>query len=120
MQSQLKKRVLICGGREFTDYVRLCSVMEYVSAWLHPEMCIIHGGARGADSLASRWAKEKGLPELRVDANWDFYGKKAGSIRNQWMLTYAMPDLVIAMPGGVGTQHMIAAAKKKGIDVYAC
>lgn len=68
--------------------------------------------------MAHVWAFFEGCPVIRMDANWDFYGKKAGPIRNTWMLKYATPDLVIAFPGGGGTADMVAQAEAAGIDVF--
>lgn len=94
------------------------SVMEYIRPWLAKDFCLIHGGARGLDINIHIWAFFEGCPVIRMDANWDFYGKKAGSIRNGWMLKYAVPDLVVAFPGGVGTADMIKQAQAARIDVF--
>ena len=34
------------------------------------------------------------------------------------MIEYAMPDLVIAFPGGTGTANMIKQSKAASIDVF--
>lgn len=56
---------------------------------------------------------------MRMDANWDFYAKRAGSIRNGWMLKWAQPELVIAFPGGIGTANMKEQAYQAGVPVHA-
>ena len=43
-----KKRILICGDRNYKDRRK---VQDYLNTILHTAF-IIHGGARGADSLA--------------------------------------------------------------------
>jgi hypothetical protein len=107
-------RILVCGGRDFSDY-------NLVSLTLNPYGCIdlkiIHGAAKGADSLAQRWAKDNGYPDEAYPANWDKYGKRAGYIRNVQMLNEGKPDLVIAFPGGKGTQMMINLAEAAGVPV---
>lgn len=107
-------KVLVCGGRDYADEEHLTAVLDRLYA-ADPEMCIIHGGAPGADTMAGQWAKERGLPVLQCDANWVYYGKAAGPIRNQWMLQYGQPDLVVAFPGGRGTADMVTRAKLAGI-----
>jgi len=82
------------------------------------EFVIISGGAPGADTLALEWASTYGIPTIEMEANWGFYSKAAGGIRNEWMLKWAQPDLVIAFPGGPGTRNMIHAAMDKGIPIY--
>ena len=114
----LKKRILICGGRDYADNSKFDQVMDSLLQHFDPCFCVIHGGARGADAMAAKWAEIIGRPTLSISANWNYYGKQAGHIRNQWMLDYAMPDLVIAFPGGVGTANMVRIARNGKIDVY--
>ena len=108
-------RVLVCGSRKWTDY----AVIERRMKALPPWTVIIEGEARGVDKAARLIAKHLGLEVVPFPADWDKYGKAAGPIRNQQMLDEGKPDLVLAypMPGSVGTQDMIARAKKAGIPV---
>lgn len=41
----------------------------------------------------------------------------AGYIRNAQMLSEGQPNIVIAFPGGKGTEMMVSLAKKKGVQV---
>lgn len=113
------ERILVCGGREFSDFNGLSRTLSECARFFAPDYVLIHGGARGADMLAHQWAFFQGCAVIRMDANWDYYGKRAGSLRNEWMLKYAKPDLVIAFPGGTGTKNMIDSATKAGVQVYA-
>ena len=103
---------LVCGGRDFQDAELLHGILDD-----RPVTAIVQGGARGADSLASRWAKRNGIPDIKVDANWDFYGKKAGGLRNGWMLNFIKVDIVLAFPGGTGTANMVKRAEAANIPV---
>ena len=114
----MKKRILICGGRKYADMDKVNSVMEQVRPYLDPLFCIIQGGAAGADRLGVAWAFFEGCPMIEMRANWDKYQNAAGNIRNRWMIDYAMPDLVIAFPGGPGTANMIKQARDAKIDVF--
>jgi hypothetical protein len=112
-------KVLVCGGRDFRDYNLLSTVLYAEDLFRDGISQIIHGGARGADTLAKQWAREHN-PEIpcRVFlADWEKHGRSAGPIRNQLMLKEGRPDLVIAFPGGRGTADMVARAKKAGIKV---
>lgn len=107
-------RVLVCGGR---DYNELAILFDYLDN-LNPEpTLIIEGGARGADYLAFRYASERMIDHLRFDADWNANGKAAGPMRNQRMIDEGKPDLVVAFPGGKGTQDMVSRAKKSGVEV---
>lgn len=107
-------RVLVCGSRHFKDYALLSSKLS--------EICIselIHGAARGADTLAGRFAEERGIPVKSFPADWATYGKAAGPIRNKQMLDEGQPELVVAFrySGSRGTQNMIDQAEKAGVPV---
>lgn len=105
---------LVCGGRDYSDGLTLYRFLDKNKERI---TAIVHGDALGADRLAGSWAKARGVPEIRVPAQWDFYDKKAGPIRNKWMLDFCKPEVVIAFPGGSGTKGMVKLAKAAGIRV---
>jgi hypothetical protein len=108
-------KVLICGGRDFTNAKIFKSLMEKYKKDITE---VIQSGARGADRLAKEWAIAEGIPQTEFSADWDLHGKAAGIIRNTRMLVEGQPDMVIAMPGGKGAENMINQACKAGLDVY--
>jgi phosphoribosylformylglycinamidine (FGAM) synthase-like amidotransferase family enzyme len=110
-------RVLVCGGRDFNDLDMLNRALDDLRL-MHYEIAIIQGGARGADHLASCWAKRNGIELHSYPADWNKHGKAAGPIRNQQMLDEGKPDMVIAFPGGRGTADMVARARKAGVRVH--
>lgn len=114
----MKQRLLICGGRKFYDYAFLCHHMGLVRPWCAARPLVIQGEATGADALAKRYARDQGLPCAGMPALWSNYGNRAGSLRNEWMLELLKPDLIVALPGGNGTAHMVKIATKAGIEVY--
>lgn len=105
--------ILVCGGREFSDYQLLSEVLNDYSK---SGLMIIHGGARGADSMAGKWAEANGVHSAEVRALWADYGKSAGFKRNSAMLNLK-PDLVLAFSGGVGTKMMVDLARRAGVEV---
>lgn len=110
------RRVLVCGGREYADWRTMSDVL-----WgIHHDTRIaeiIHGGARGADEMATRWATLADVPLSVIRADWQRHGTAAGPIRNQEMLDRLRPDLVIAFPGGRGTADMVRRAEAAGVEV---
>jgi len=76
---------------------------------------MIQGGATGADKLAKEYAQLNNIPYVEEKADWSL-GKKAGPIRNELMLKKYLPDLVIAFPGGRGTDNMVRLAKSYGVE----
>lgn len=105
--------LLVCGGRDYKDLERIVEVLEPIKDDID---ILIHGGAKGADSLCDLVAKELGIHTAQVDALWGYNGKAAGPIRNRIMLKLN-PEKLIAFPGGRGTTDMISAARSAGIEV---
>ena len=110
--SNMAEIVLVCGGRGYRDYRRVCEVLDGMKI-----DCLVHGGATGADLLAGEWAVGNGKPFIVVPANWEYYGKRAGPVRNAWMLRYIKVTRVVAFPGGRGTANMVKLAREAGIPV---
>lgn len=77
-----------------------------------PAVTIISGGARGVGSVAIDWVVMNWCQLVEFPADW-----AAGPIRNQRMLNEGKPDLVVAFPGGRGTEDMKKLARRAGIEV---
>lgn len=107
-------KLLVTGGRNLTDFQAVALTLDTLHAQT-PIALLIHGAARGADSLASAWAAYRNIQSHAYPANWDLHGKAAGHIRNQRMLTEGRPDAYLAFPGGRGTADMVARCRKQGI-----
>ena len=118
-------RVLVCGGRDYDNRERLFRVLDQAlqAATLSGKTFIlVHGGARGADTLADVWATDRKITDeggvVRVyAANWERDRKAAGPIRNKLMLTESKPHVIIACSGGNGTAHMMKIGRAAGVPV---
>lgn len=108
--------VLICGGRDYDDQKRVYDVLRRLVSE-NGTRVVIHGGCRGADTLAEMAASRLGVPTQVEYPDWERYGKVAGHIRNTKMLTQYKPDLVVAFPGGSGTAHTVRTARSLNIEV---
>ena len=111
-------KIIIAGSRDFYDYELLfekCS--EIISKMEAYGIQIVSGGAKGADILGEKFAREKGYGLARFIPKWEI-GKQAGMIRNAEMADYA--DVLIAFWNGSskGTVGMIRIAKKKGLKIH--
>lgn len=111
-------RVLVCGGRNYGNRIRVYQILDELLA-RHPNLMLIQGGARGADRLAKEWAMSRKVPNEEYPADWNKYGKAAGYRRNVVMADQLDPatDFVVAFPGGVGTQHMVNIAEGRLLQV---
>jgi len=108
-------KVLICGGRKFSDWVFLSDTLDRIHAERSFTL-VMHGAAPGADTLAESWAASRSIKVKRYPALWASYGRAAGAIRNRVMIDHC-PDLVIAFEGARGTADMIKLAEGRSIEV---
>lgn len=135
-------RVLVCGGRKYghkysrwplseqesndeflEEYKHIIHELNVLSVgWMRPEdmlpnCMIIAGDANGVDSVAIDWAVVNWCPFEVYKADWKKYGKAAGYFRNKRMLEEGKPNLVVAFPGGKGTNMMCKLAREAGVEV---
>lgn len=75
--------LLIAGSRDFTDYNLLEQLTDQALQNRAEQICIVSGGARGADTLAKQYATNKHYKYLEFKADWNTFGKSAGYIRNE-------------------------------------
>ena len=110
-----KRRVIIAGGRDITDYDLVLEAIEQSRFQID---VVVSGGASGVDSLGERFAEESDLDLTIFRADWQTYGRAAGPIRNRKMAENA--DALIAVWDGKsrGTKNMIETATKLGLHVY--
>lgn len=81
---------------------------------------IISGGAVGVDTLAEKYADERGIEKMIIYPNYELYGRSAPLIRNKLIVDNA--DLVIAFWDGEsrGTEYTISYAQRRKVpcEVY--
>lgn len=119
METKPTFKVIIAGGREFSDYALLCESCDKFLCQKHQthDIVVISGTARGADTLGERYAHERGYAVEKFPADWNRDGKAAGPIRNAQMAKVA--DTLIAFWDGQskGTANMIDQAKTRGLSI---
>jgi len=113
----MPKKILVCGGRDYRDAKLMFDKLDELTAPFRGKLTIIHGDARGADTVADIWARYRGHTPKPFPAKWKQYGTDAGKIRNQQMLDEGEPDLVICFHGGWGTLDMRTKAMSAGVKV---
>jgi hypothetical protein len=133
-------RVLVCGSRDYDDALVIETVLDELAAQ-HPDLVVVSGMARGADTVGAEWAKRTGRPLHPFPAAWQTHDregvvgttpircrcapdartcKPAGIRRNQKMLDDARPDLVVAFTSNLaasnGTRDMVTRSKAFGLE----
>lgn len=118
-------RVLVCGGRDYSDVRRLYTVMDEFYE-KYTITTVVTGAQRkhnannswvGADFLAQEWALSREIPYIGHPAEWSMRGNRAGPHRNGEILIMWLPERVIAFPGGRGTADMVVKARAAGLPV---
>lgn len=105
----------VIGSRGFEDWQFLCNIMGGFTC-----SAIISGGAKGADRLAAKYAKLKNIPLVEFIPDWEAFGKSAGFIRNEKIISAC--DEVIAFwdgkSAGTGASIKLAKKQKKNVHIF--
>lgn len=114
-------RLLVTGDRHWRDAFAVRDALEdFLDTYGHRDHVLIHGDARGADSIADVTGQLLGFRIERWPADWNLHGKRAGSIRNQQMLDTGV-DHCIAFHDDLGssrgTRDMVERCEKAGVSV---
>lgn len=107
-------RTIIAGSRSFNDAALLHKVCDALEP---PPSVVLHGLAKGADTLAAFWAAARGIPIEGFPAQWATHGKSAGRLRNEKMAATAERLVAFWDGSSPGTKHMIDTARRKGLVV---
>ncbi len=134
--------VLICGDRNWDDYKKILKTLKNEHT-KNPITYVVEGGQKtyngdtlqwdeihwfGADFQGKKAARELGFQTVECEALWNYYGKKAGPIRNQLQLNLALrlvedyDDMLVLsfhsdLAQSKGTADMVRRAKKAGVKV---
>ena len=102
-------KVAVVGSRSFENFELMCEELDKLEITE-----IISGGARGADSLAERYARDCEIKMTVIKPDWNRHGRAAGMLRNTDIVTGS--DLVVAFYNGYsrGTADSIKKAKAMG------
>ena len=108
-------RLLVFGSRDWTDRGLLersiydaAIIRGFSASGMGEEMVVVHGAARGADTMAADWATKFRVPTEPHPAEWERYGKSAGPRRNTTMAKLGA-DLAIGFFNGMspGSRDML-------------
>lgn len=111
-------RLIIAGSRSITDYEKVKIILDQYLIKIQI-IEIIHGGARGVDTLAEQYAKNNNIPTQVFLPNYQGKNDRSAPLRrNIEMANYG--DILIAFHDGIskGTIHMINEMLKLGKRTY--
>ena len=136
--------IIICGGRWVQAEEHIHRYIDYLHERYGDDLVIISGGATGADTIATDYAKSKGIPTVIYEANWgscgpdcppvcqkvkvrsdgqqsERYCPRAGYRRNHQMLAHEGGIHGVAafidrpLKQSRGTNHMVSIAQEAGV-----
>jgi len=114
-------RLGIVGSREFVDYPLLASIVDnYVKQSNIKVEKIVSGGAKGTDSLAAKYASERGYHLQEFKPDYGRFGRGAPLQRNTSIVENSDIILAFVTPASKGTWDTIrkAQALSKIVKIY--
>ena len=117
-------KLLITGSRKFDNYGTLKSAIEELENRYGQKITmLLHGGAKGADTLAQQWAKENNIQTLVIKPDYENHEPKvAPLIRNKELVKLA--DLTLAFYSSQerkgGTWFTAQETIKNNKHLYEC
>lgn len=110
--------IIVTGGRYYDKPWKVFTILDSYA----PRIVVEGNCPRGADLYARQWCRLHGICPKSYTADWSYYGKKAGFIRNGRMLRdwVHWPNVIVAafpVEGGSGTQDCIYQARELGMTI---
>lgn len=117
--------VCCSGGREFRDVESVREVLGFLKLFYGADLGVIHGAARGLDSLVQQVCEELGIKVRGYPADWNTHGRAAGHVRNAemakrlayWRDVHGHTVQLVSWPGGNGTMGMRSDAASYNIPI---
>lgn len=107
----------VVGSRDFKNYSQLRDYLDSIIQWGDT---IVSGGASGVDSMAQRYAKERGIRILIIYPNFAHYGRGATFVRNKEIVEESDKVVAFYARGSFqqgGTANTAEWARKLGIPL---
>ena len=114
--------LIVSGATDWADvdtiFATLDKVRTRIKETRNQDIYLCHKGSKGAELIAARWAKARGLHQARFDPRWSAHGKAAPFKANDEMLDDKLAATGVVLFGGNGVAlNLGQKAEVKGITV---
>ena len=114
---EVGNRIAVVGSRQFKNYGQLCNYLDSIFKWGDS---LVSGGAIGVDSMAQRFAKERGLTIRIIYPDYAHFGRGGAFVRNKEIVEQSDRVVAFYASGNFqqgGTANTVAWAIKLGKPV---
>jgi len=107
--------VIIAGSRYYTNYDAVCAV---IACFPYTIDTVVSGVCRGVDACGEQWARLHNKQLLAMPADWKTLGRKAGPIRNEYMVEAASGLILIWNGRSKGSADILKRAINHDLLVH--
>ncbi len=104
-------KVIIAGSRSMPIQGSQYLIDQAVRKANYQITEVVSGNAGGADTWGEVYAHRNHLQLIRFRADWERYGRHAGTLRNIQMGDYADAAIIFIYNHSRGSEHMLAYMK---------
>ena len=110
-------KVAFTGGYQCQDHHAIWTALDRVHA-KHPGMVLLHGGSpKGAEHIASLWAREHKIAQVAFKPDFNRHKNAAPFKRNDQMLD-VLPIGLVVFPGNGINDNLADKARQLGIPLF--
>ena len=111
-------RVLITGGRSFTDYPRVRAALDALLSNRLPDVQLLTGGGPGMPMLAASYAAAHGLEVAALTPDFTRFPVDAVERRDAFLVVEADAVVVVWDGHDPALARVLRLAERKGIPVH--
>ncbi len=112
-----KTKIAVIGSRTYEDYETFKKILKKLIS-NYSNVVLVSGGAKGADYLAEKFAKEFDIEIEVYEADWNTNGKSAGFKRNIDIWNASTFGIAFWDGESRGTKHSFEISKKQNKEFF--
>lgn len=110
------QNIVICGRFRFLDEKSIFKNLDKIK-YKYGAFRIIRAAEDRIGKIANKWARENDIETIAERASWFRYGTAAKALRDEHILNYYSPILVVCFADLKERPNLYSRAKRYGIDI---